>query len=280
MSAPDALDAPRACVHPDTRAIRVCHVGGLCAVVLPVASAKTRHVVQQRPDWAEVVDVAAKIAQLAARQVLRLERVDVRVTAALDEIQHFLAGNFLEIAHAALAVNAALLVQHDEIRQCVVLVGVTAGELEASLAITVLVSAILQLARAALIASRAIERVIEQGELHHPRLGFFHCVRCGFDDHAVRHSKRATGDGPGKEKQFGLPRRVVHDERAIRVLARATRIHEAHPARANGRQVLVRAKIWHIETRVEDSIQRGCATGDFDFTVIDDYFRHLFPLEA
>ena len=136
--------------------------GGRRVLVLPVAAPEARHVVQQRPHRADVGDVALKAGGQPA-----LLRVDEGVPATLDEVQHLLPRHFLEVTHAAFAVNAALLVENHEVRERVVLVGVAAVEPEAARAVAVLEGAVLQLARAALVAGGAVQRVVDEHELQH-----------------------------------------------------------------------------------------------------------------
>src|SRR3954469_15671075 len=52
---------------------------------------------------------------------------------------------------------------------------------------------VLERALAALVADRAVERVVDEQELHHRVLGLLDLVRGGDHDHAVLHRRRARG---------------------------------------------------------------------------------------
>src|SRR5690606_9307801 len=113
--------------------------------------------VQQGPHGADVGDVAGEVARQSV-----LGSTDVGMPAPLDEVQDLVAGHLGEIAHAALAVDAALAVQRDEAAQRMVLLRLPLRELEAGLAAAILVTAVLQLAGTSLVTGRAVQRVIYQ----------------------------------------------------------------------------------------------------------------------
>src|SRR3546814_11574919 len=81
---------------------------------------------------------------------------------------------------------------------------------------------VLKVAFAALIADRAIERVVDEEELHHPFPRLLHLFRCGGDGLAVGCRKRAT------RLRLGRPR---------------SHFHQAHPAVARSEERLV-GKEW------------------------------------
>src|SRR5690606_32498296 len=106
----DALDAAGARVDGDGAARRVVHRGRAGVVVLPVAATEPTARVEQGADRADVGDVAGEVAGQSV-----VGRADVGVRAALDEVEHLVARHFLEEAHAALAVDAALAVERDQV---------------------------------------------------------------------------------------------------------------------------------------------------------------------
>src|SRR5207344_69731 len=116
---------------------------------------------------------------------------DLRVLAATDEPQFHVTRDLLPEADAARALDAAghllgrderpqLLAKYDALRFLVARSRRTVPDRE-----------ILQLAFAALIADRAVERVVDEQELHHALLRLDGLVALGAHDHALRHRCRA-----------------------------------------------------------------------------------------
>ena len=197
-------------------------------VVLPVATPKAGHIVQQRSHRANVGDVAREITGQAV-----LEIVNKGVTAALDEVQHLVSRHFLEVAYTAFAVNTPFLVQHHKLRKVVVLFGVPTVKLEAGLAVAVLESAVLQLTRAAFIAGGAVQRVIDEGKFHHARLGLFDLFGLRDNGHPVCGHQGTRRHRFGHPEYFGQTCGLVQNEGSIRVFTRGSSLHQTHPAGPN-----------------------------------------------
>ena len=107
------------------------------------------------------------------------------------------AGHFLAKAHAAGAMDAAAHFLHADQRAHVLdsnhalFFGVT------RIGSTVAHGQILQLAFAALVANRAVQRVVDEQKLHHRLLGLDGLVGLGAHDHALCHGRGAGGHGLG-----------------------------------------------------------------------------------
>ncbi len=125
------------------------------------------------------------------------EGADFGVFAPVELAQNRRSGDFLRKADAARAVDAA---GHDGfnqrpqffIRHSALVFG-KAGTVE-----TIGHGLILQITLPALIADRAVERVIDQEHFHHALAGLFDHFRFGVDDHPVAARHRAGGRRLGR----------------------------------------------------------------------------------
>ena len=147
------------------------------ALDVPRARAEAVRARGQRADRAELDDVAAERRDVR----VAVERADERVRAALVQDQLVVLGDLLREAHAAVAEDAALAVDRDQRRELERLLEVALGLDEARRAGAPAVGDVLQRALAALVADRAVERVVDQQELDHRALRVVHALRsaCG-----------------------------------------------------------------------------------------------------
>ena len=163
------------------------------------------------------------------------------------------AGDLLAEAHAAGAVDAAahlfhrnqradVLVEHDAL-----LFAVARG------ALAVTHREVLQLAFAALVADRAVERVVDQQELHHPFLRGPSVLGFGKHFHAV-----SDGSGAGRQ---GLGR-LLH-------------LHQAHAAIGGDRQFLVIAEVRNGDAERVRRVHHGGAVWHLDLPAVYFYFGHV-----
>ena len=143
----------------------------------------------ERAHRAELDDVAAERRHVGAAVV----GADEGVVAALEEDELVVLGHLLREAHAAVAEDAALAVDRDERRQLERLLEVALGLDEARAAGAPAEGDVLQRALAALVADRAVERVVDEQELDDRVLRVLDAVRGRVDDHAVAHRRRARG---------------------------------------------------------------------------------------
>ena len=164
------------------------------ALDVPRPRAEAVRARRQRADRAQLDDVARERADVR----MAVERADVAVRAALEQDQLVVLADLLREAHAAVAEDAALAVDRDRRRQLERLLEVALGLDEARRARPPAVRDVLQRALAALVADRAVERVVDEQELDHRALGLVHAVGLRVDDHAVpdrRSSSRSAASG-------------------------------------------------------------------------------------
>ncbi len=117
----------------------------------------------ERADGAQLDDVAAERRDVR----MAVEGRDVGVRAALEQHQLVVLGDLLREAHAAVAEDAALAVDRDQRRELQRLDEVALGLDEARGALAPAEGDVLQRALPALVADRAVERVVDQQELDH-----------------------------------------------------------------------------------------------------------------
>ena len=123
---------------------------------------------------------------------MAVERADVGVRAALEEDKLVVLGDLLTEAHAAVAEDAALAVDGDRRRELQRLDEVALGLDEARAAAAPAERDVLQRALAALVADRAVERVVDEQELDDRFLRLGHPLGLGVDDHPVLDRRRAA----------------------------------------------------------------------------------------
>ena len=111
---------------------------------------------------------------------------------------------------------------------------------------------VLQIALAALIADRAIERVIDQQEFHHPFLRLERLWRFGENHHPVGRRHRA---------------------RSYR-LWRFLHLDETHPAISRNRETLVEAEMCNLDPGMLTGLQDRRASRHLDLGPIDRQLRH------
>ncbi len=143
----------------------------------------------QRPDRAELGDVAVERRDVGPVVV----GADEGVVAALQQLQLGVLGDLLAEADAAVAEDAALAVDRDQRRQRQGLLEVALGIGEAAAPRAPAHRDVLQRALAALVADRAVERVVDEQELDHRVLRLLDLVGLGVDDHPVARRGRAGG---------------------------------------------------------------------------------------
>ena len=159
------------------------------ALDVPRARAEAVGARGERADGAQLDDVAAERRDVR----VAVERADERVRAALEQDQLVVLGDLLREAHAAVAEDAALAVDRHQRRELERLLEVALGLDEARGAGAPAVGDVLQRALAALVADRAVERVVDEQELDDRALGVVHAGGLGVDDHAVLDRRRARG---------------------------------------------------------------------------------------
>src|SRR5204863_6713188 len=126
----------------------------------------------ERADRADVDGVAGVVVV----ERLAGEGGDDRVPAAVEQSQFTRLAHFVAEADAARALDAALAVEHDARADRLALVVVDFLLDEAALSGPVGDRVLLQAALAGLVADRAVERMVDQEELHDPFARRLHLV--------------------------------------------------------------------------------------------------------
>ena len=182
----------------------------------------------QRADRADLHRVAREVR----RERLVGERQDLRLVATLHEADQRVAGDLVGEARAAVAEDAALAVEQHEVADRDRLLVVPLLLDVAALARPVAERLVLQRALAALVADRAVERVVGEQQLEDALLGPLRQRRLGVDlhvrrdgDHARRRELRAA---PAVDLAQALP---AHADRAHPVVPAEARDVRARPVR-------------------------------------------------
>ena len=116
---------------------------------------------------------------------------------------------------------------------------------------------ILQITFAALIADRAIQRMIDKKEFHRPFSAFLHLLAVSMDDHAIACRHRTGSDQ----------------------LWRLFHLHQTHAAISGNGQALVIAETRNFRSRLFTGLKHRCARFDRNFYTIYCKCRH-FTLPA
>ena len=257
----DAHDLAPAGIDADGRADRVHDVDQLGLVQLPRPRGEGIGLGRERADRAEIDHVAL---QLGGHRLLEIGR-DLHVLAAADgaELRH--AGDLGHEPDAARAVDAAVHDGLDEDAHILVLdralVLVEAAGIDA-----VGHGLVLQVAFAALVADRAVERVIDQQELHHPFARLAHHRRLGDDlGQLALRPRPAVAHAPGARRDR---------------LGRALELDQAHAAIAGDRQPLVEAEARDFRARGLAGLEQRVLRRDVDLLAVDDELGHPSVLRS
>ena len=251
----DAHYLPAAGVDADRRAERVHHVDRLGLVELPRPRRERVRFRGQRPDRAEIDNVAL---QFRGHRFFEISR-DLHVLAAADGAELGYASNFGGEADAACALDAAVHRGLDQSADVLVLDRALVLAI-AALVDTVRHRLVLQIAFPALIANRAIERMIDQQKLH--------------DAFArLAHHRRARRDHLRRMVLVG--RQVFHAHRAGRLgLGNADNLDQTHAAIAGDRQPLLVAEARNFGAGGFARLQQRVFRRDVDLATVDDELGH------
>ena len=247
-----AHDFAPAAVEPDVRADRIADVDRERLLQLPRTGLERIGTRCQCADRAQVDHIGRK---LVFRGLFEIGR-DLHVLAAPDRADLVHARDFLAEAHAAGAVDAA---GHDRLDQRPhIFLGHRALVLViARGAATIGHRLILKVAFAALVADRAVERMVDEQELHHTFARGLDHLRVGADFLAFGGRKRAT--------RLRLRRSGLHFD-------------QTHAAIARDAQPFVIAEARDFLTRKLAGLEHGGAVRNLDFLAVYGDFRHLLIL--
>jgi len=237
-----ALDDVVLGLDDEVRAERIVRTHRLAPRQLPGARSEAEGLGGQRAHRAEVDDVAR---QLRVDGLLD-EGHDLGVLAAEGLAEFHLAGDLGGEADAARAVDAArhvgrhqraeVLVEDDALLFLVARGRRAIADRE-----------VLQLAFAALVADRAVERVVDQQELHHALLGLHGHFGMGPHLHAVGDRRGAGGQR----------------------LGRLLDLHQTHAAVGRDGEFLVVAEVRDVGAGNRGRIHHRAAVGNLDLLAVD-----------
>ena len=206
--------------------------------------------------------------RIEAADLLAHEVVVLRgggAAASTLQVHEHVARNLLAEAHAALAQDATLAIQQDLRGQAQRLLEGALGVREAGLAAPLGERLVLQGALAALVADRAVQRVVDEQELHHAALGAIHHLGgvLGLDDHARGDGLRTRGLWLGHEAQLA------------RVAVGHADLHEALAACGHGSQQRVVTETRDPDAGLLGRADHERALGDRNLNVVDGDVDHL-----
>ncbi len=156
---------------------------------VPGAGAEAVRLRGERAHGAELDDVAVEGRDVGAV----VEGAHERLRPALEELQLLVLGDLLGEPDAAVTEDAALAIDLDQRAQRDRLLEVALGVGDPALAVAPAHRDVLQRALAALVADRAVERVVDEQELDDGVLRVLDPVGLRVDDHAVADRGRAGG---------------------------------------------------------------------------------------
>jgi len=220
----------------------------------------------ERADGADV----DRVERVVVLQLLARVARERAVAAAVDEAEDVVLGDLLAEADAARAEDAALVVEHDArpelgaLRLHVLLLD------EARVAATVAGGLLLEHAFARLVADRAVERVIDEEELHHALARVLHHLGRGADVHA-RGDVGAAADLRARDPvDLLLARGRIHDRRlGGRVDGGHAHLNQAHAAIAGDRELRMVAEVRHVDVHEARGLDHVGALRHGDLLAVD-----------
>ena len=234
-------------VDPDVRTHRIVHVDALGLCQFPRPRVEGIGFARQRTDWAQVNDIAGHFGSHRL-----LQRRDFHIARTANRADQGNACNLIRKANAAGAVDAA---GHDRLDQRThILVWHRPLVLfEARRVGTVVQRLVLQIALAALVTDRAIQRVVDQQHLHDALAGLHGHFAVG-EDFLVIHGRQCTG--------------------CLRLRRSRLHFHQAHAAVASDGEALVIAETGDFLARGLARLQHGAARRYLDLYPVNLECRH------
>ena len=207
-----------AAAHIDTNiaAHRIHHINSLGLAQLPRARRKGIGPRSQRADRAQINNIARQLAIQRGFQI----SCDFRVLAAPNRADFRNTRHFLRKADTTRAMDAAR--HHGFHQRAHILVFNSALIIVKTTGIAAKAQClVLQVAFAALVANRAIQRVINEQKLHHPFARRFDCIGCGGNHHIGGHRHGTAGYGLGCIGHFDQTHAAITGHRQALVIAKA-----------------------------------------------------------
>ena len=238
----DAQHAAILDLHGEVRAQTIVRANAQTPAQLPATGTVAERFGGQRADRAQVDDITGQLAVDLAFQ----ERHHLDMLAPTGHAQFHLARNLLPETNTTAAMDAAghvsghqrpqILLGHDAFRFAITALDAAIAHRD-----------ILQLALTALVADRAIERMVDQQKLHHALLCVDGVLRTGLDLHAVGDRGRTRGQG----------------------LGRLLDLNQTHATRGGNRQLLVITKVRDVDAQLLRGLNQRGAGRNFNLFVVN-----------
>ena len=226
-----------------------------------LAGGRRRHEVE-RPRTEAIKRTGERTHRADLNRVARVIRVEWRVWAdadlllgtPLEELEHRVAGDLLGKAGAARARDAALAIEQDLGADIDGLGEGAALLLEAGHGLSGRHRLVLQRALPALVADGAVERVIEEQELHHSLLRLIGHLRraLGLDDHPVGDRDRARGLRLALALDLDQAHAACRDRVEERVIAKARDLDAHEFGHADDKHALGHANVDPVDGHGDD----------------------------
>ena len=220
----------------------------LAARQLPCTGVVTERLAGQGAHGADVDHVARQFGIDGLSQ----EGFDLGMLATVGHAQLHGTGDFLTKAHTTCAVDAAAHLFHRDQRTDFLVEHHALFFFIARCGAAVTHGQVLQLALATLVANGAVQRVVDEQELHDRLLGGNRPVALGAHDHALRHGCGTCGHGLG-----GL-----------------FDLDQAHAAVGRDGEFLVVAEMGNVGAGFFSGMHDHAAFGNFHFLTVEFYFNH------
>ena len=239
-------------IHTDVRPKRIHHINRFCLGQFPRPCGEGVGFRDQRPHGAQVNDITLQVrierlpqigcnlgvfttAGLAHLVNARDLGGEAYTTGARDAARHMGFNQRAQIQIFGRALRLAVAAKVDAVRHRL----------------------ILQVTLAALIADRAIQRVVDQQEFHHALAGLFHHGRIGFNDRRLA---------------FGARPQIahLHGARRRRLGRAAYDLHKTHPAVTGNRQTFVVTETRNFHPCFLTRLNERHRPFDFDFLAVND----------
>ncbi len=208
----------------------------------------------QRTDRAQVDHVARELVVHA----LLDPGADLHPLAATRRAEFLDAGDFGRETHAARAVDAARHVGRDERSQVLVLDDALAL-VESRLRTAEAEREVLEFALAALVADRAVERMIDQQEFHRRLLRRHRPRRTGEDLHAFRDRRRAGRHRLRRLLHFDQAHAAVRRDGELLVIAEAWNVNSCCIGQLHDHLALARLQRPAVDFDVDDVVAHATA---------------------
>ena len=196
------------------------------------------------------------------------------MSSTIDKPEDGIIRDFIHEADASAAHDAAFVVEPDAGADFHVLGLLDLHFLEAREAAAVADGEFLQAALASLVADRAVERVIDEEELHHAVAAFLDEIAAGADAHVFGH-RVCAGDDRSRHPADLLEAVVAEGGTLTRGVAGwHADLHEAHATISRRGELRVIAVVRHVLLGLATGLDHASAPGNLDPRAVNLHVHH------